>query len=516
MISWIAMGIFVRRSYLSHLVESIQKRRLGELSVAQLDRSSLAIITAGLGSPFPAEICYYLDTLEKMEHPDLANHIQYTLANKNQIVKLDALKRIEKLQLARLSPGVKQHMQSSVNPQVRSQAFRTYAVLSLEDTLEQLRPGLTSAHPNLRSGALVGILSFSETNDDALDHLRNAVCSDEAEERIFAANVMGDLGGDQFFDFLIELMQDPDTRVIEQAIIAAGQGQDTRLIGRLVNLLNSPRYRGCAGLALQRFGKSALYELDIAFNSLTATRPVKCKILEIIQKPKDPLAQQTLLRYLGAGQLGLRHVVYLGLANLHYQANADDHWRFVSRLHEEAKAATWLLASMMDLHDREAYEHVAAALRSEFDVHRDNLMLLASFIFGSAVMMNSRANIDSNVADLHIFALETLDNLLSREIRLIMIPLLEDLTISERLTKLQVYYPQASMAPEDRSRDIVLQHFDDALFWTRSCLLFRIGQKLHIEYLDVVQSCLKDPEPIVNETALWALAQLKPAESAVP
>ena len=41
MLIWIFVGIRVRRLYLSNLVVSIQKRKLGEMSLTDLDNASL-------------------------------------------------------------------------------------------------------------------------------------------------------------------------------------------------------------------------------------------------------------------------------------------------------------------------------------------------------------------------------------------------------------------------------------------------------------------------------------------
>ena len=72
---------------------------------------------------------------------------------------------------------------------------------------------------------------------------------------------------------------------------------------------------------------------------------------------------------------------------------------------------------MEDLWQVEKYELVHRALGNELDVRRDNMLLLVSYLFPSIVMLDTRANIDSKVAELRVFALEVLDNVLTGEIK---------------------------------------------------------------------------------------------------
>ena len=127
-------------------------------------------------------------------------------------------------------------------------------------------------------------------------------------------------------------------------------------------------------------------------------------------------------------------------------------------------------------------------------------------------MLDTRANIDSKVSELRVFALEVLDNLLTPEIKQVVLPILDDLTVSERLAHLSVRYPQPSMSPDERFHTLVSEHFGECFFWTQASLLWLIGQDRSAEHIDVVRQSLNHVEPIVRETASWAIAQLEPQD----
>ena len=51
-------------------------------------------------------------------------------------------------------------------------------------------------------------------------------------------------------------------------------------------------------------------------------------------------------------------------------------------------------------------------------------------------MLDTRASMASKVSELRVFALEVLDNLLTNEIKPVVLPILDDLSVSERLAQL--------------------------------------------------------------------------------
>ena len=512
MLCWIVIGFAVRRHYLSNLVVSIQKRKLGEMALTDLDNASLEIIKAGLNSNYPAEIFYCLNLLEEMEHPEITELIKDVLDNENRDVRMDVLKRIASLEIKPLMGRVLDRIEQEPDPMVRGQALKTYACLGSSDTLEILQPYLNSHDLHLRKGALVGILLFDQQDEVANNYLLQSVRSASIDERLFAAEVIGEIGAAHFSGYLVELLDDIDPIIVEKAVFAAGQLRDERLVSILVRKLANVALQGTTSLELRQFGKAALYDLDVGLSSPTASRQEKFHIIDTIREIGGDRAIEILLRQLSIAQPELRHQVHLSLASLHYQAEPDDQYLFVNALDEEVQLITWLLATIEDLKHDSQYETLHTALSSELEVRRDNMLLLISFLFPSIVMLDTRENIDSKVADMRVFALEILDNLLTGEIKQIVLPLLDDLTVTERLEQMSLRFPQQRLNPDERFHDVVNNHFNRAFFWTRSCMLFQIGQSRSNDHLAQIETALTDKEAVIRETALWCLGELKPPE----
>jgi AAA family ATP:ADP antiporter len=509
---WILCGFLIRRNYLTSLVASIQTRKLGRLDINQLDSASLKIILRGLDSPYPAEVFYCLDILEEIEHPDITNYMQYILASKNEVVRMDILRRLERLKLKKLAPQITLRIHNEFNPNVLGQVLRTYAALDQDDTVETLRPFLDHEHSEVRKGALVGILNYSPTMDSSLDYLLQAIRSEKSSDRVFAAEVLGAVASRGYSGYLTELLDDTDPQVVDRAIIASGEIKDERLVAKLLDKLNDPAHLGRAGTALQQHGTAALLDLERTLSNPTISRVVRRKIIEILQEIQSTDTTNVLLQHIDIQDHELRHHVYVALANVHYQASDDDRYKFVNTLNKEVESVTFLLASMEDIWGVEELEMTHAAMGHELDLHRDNILLLMSFIFSSSVMLDTRANIDSKVSDLRVFALEVLDNLLTAEVKQIVFPLLDDLTVAERLQALSVRFPQAKLSANDRLDLILSDYYENSLYWTKAVLLHKIGELKLTQFEDTLRGSLNDQEALVRETALWALAQLEPED----
>lgn len=509
---WLVLGFVIRRMYLSHLVVSIQKRKLGEMSLQELDNASLNIIKTGLNSSYPAEVFYCLNILEELEHPEITELIKDVLKNPDEDVRMNVLQRIARMEIEPLQRHVMERIEREKSPAVRGQALKTYAALNAEDVVEQLAPFLESTDPALRHGALVGILSHRPKNGEAQDRLLRMIRDEDSTARQLAAKAIGEIGSADFSGFLSELLDDIDPDVVNAAMLAAGDVGDERLTPLLIRKLADPRLQGRAGLALQRAGEPALYDLDEGFIDPNASRQVRRQIIEVVREIGGVQAIEMLLGHIDIEQPELRNQVYLALATLHYQADPDDQYVFVNKLEEEVQQIAWLLAAIEDLYPDERYRKLTAALGDELDHHRDNMLLLISFLFPSIVMLDTRAHIDSKVSELRIFALEVLDNLLTNEIKQVALPILDDLTVSERLAELQSRYPQESMRPHERFDRVVSEHFQQRFFWTRAILLHLIGERITRDHLPQVEQSMNDPEPVVRETAAWALARLGPPD----
>ena len=506
---WVMVGFLVRRHYLSNLMTNIQQRKLGEISLTELDSASLKIIRDRLNSQYPNEVLYCLNLLEAINDPPIAELLEKLLAHPDDNIRINVLERIANQRITTLSSRVADLIDQVPETAVISQALKTYATLAPPDTRDKLIPFLTSPQPLLRKGAMVGLLSYDRTDHSTGQQLQSLIEATDPQERILAADVIKEIGDSHFSDHLVELLADNEAPVVERAILASTSVNDARLTAILVEKTANPALRGVASHTLTQLGTAALYELDAGLRSTETSRQEKLCLLDTVTGIGGDQAIAMLLQHIDIAVPELRHHVYQGLATLNYQSHADDKYRFVNSLHEEVESIIWLLAAMEDLAGDPEYKTLHDALSNELSIRRDMILLLMSFLFPSIVILDTRANLDSTVSERRVFALEVLDNLLTGEIKEIVLPILDDLTATERLEQMSRHFPQAKMQARERFNDIVKNHYEHAFYWTRSCMLYQIGLMAADTYQEQVEIGLRDSEAVIRETALWCIAQLR-------
>ena len=108
-----------------------------------------------------------------------------------------------------LSAAVSQSLNSDPEAHVRGQTLRTMAHMITEEGIEEVAAYLESDDPELRRGAMVGLIRGGIAGILAAgQELMKAVESPNSDDRILAADVVGEVGIAQFYQPLTTLLQD--------------------------------------------------------------------------------------------------------------------------------------------------------------------------------------------------------------------------------------------------------------------------------------------------------------------
>ena len=87
-------------------------------------------------------------------------------------------------------------------------------------------------------------------------------------------------------------------------------------------------------------------------------------------------------------------------------------------------------------------------------------------------------------------------------------PLFEDLPPQARLAALAKFAPQQSLEVMERLEDLVVNPGAWNSAWTRATAIHALGSRGRKEALAIIETNLEAPEPLLRETALWALDRL--------
>jgi ATP:ADP antiporter, AAA family len=154
---------------------------------------------------------------------------------------------------------------------------------------------------------------------------------------------------------------------------------------------------------------------------------------------------------------------------------------------------------------------VHTALQESMTQEEERIFRLLSLLYPSYDLHSAYFGLRSENALVHDNALEFLDNILNKNLRDVLVPLIDsDVSVLERV---QIANRMIGAKIESREEAVAaLAHSDDT--WLKSCGAYAIGAlRLH-KLEDALNECLEHPDPLLQETARQAKIRLAGAQAA--
>ncbi len=507
--AWIMVVIALVREYPVALSQALVTRRLGGATLALVDPSAVAVVHQQLQSPYPGAVIYALNLLEQVEDPSLVTVLPDLLDHPSPEVRQDALQRIERMGLAAAAGAVRRRVALESSAVVRATAVRTLAALGGEGAVEQVSAYLDDPDPMVRRGAIAGLLRSGGIEGVLAggQKLLGLAGSPEPAERTLAAQVLGDIGIRDFYQPLRPLLHDTDLHVRRAALLAAGSVKHPALWPIVVEALALPRLRAAAAQALLAGGEDVLPELQAAFNR-SKCRELLVRLVRVAGKIRGQRVIALLQDKIAFPDAEVRRQILAALSACGYRATGDVAVRIQEQIKAEVAQAAACLAARADIGDDDPVTLLAAALDHQLQRTQERIFFLLSFLYDARAILRARDAITAGSGIHRAYALEVIDARLTHELKGYVLPLLDDLTPGQRLQRLSTAFPQVRLERERRLQALIFRTEASQEPWIRACALFTVGQ-LSLQACRVEATiAIDDPEPLVRETARWALACL--------
>ncbi len=523
LLGWIVAATLVSRQYRQVLLDGLSQNKLGELSLDALDKSSLDILEQQTKSAPPAVVFYSLTVLEAVHHGTLTRALRRALSHPEPDVRQDALARIERLNLLTMTRDVRLRVNFEPSTVVKAAALRTLASLGDDDIFDDIAPYLDDPNPELKKGAMVGLLRSGGIEGILMagEKLVRLADSADAAEREFAVSVLGDVKQPNFYRPLLRMLHDDSPRVQRAALTAAGNVKNPKLWPIVLDKLDSPRVRSTAISALVTGGASVLPALIKALEDGSASTEKRIRVARISGQIGGDEAVGLLQTQINYPDNDVRHQVFVSLRRCNYQAPDEQVPKIRQQLEAEMANVAWLLASLDDVGQHEFTLLLYDALSDEIEQSRERVLLLLSFIYDAQSIQNVQRNLDQPVRSKQAYALEVLENILtSRRLKDIVLPLVDiSRTVEQQLAQIQPLFPETTLkiGRYNRLQEIFARPAEWISSWGRACALLAMVQLLDkpsgattVPTPKEVQNCinqaLDDDEPLLRETALYAIS----------
>jgi len=524
--AWTALAVLLGREYPRRLREALSRRSLGSVAELRPDRSSIAVLRQSLDSPQPGAVIYALDVLEAVAPEELPGSLPALLEHRAPEVRLDVLRRAERLGLASLAPAIGRRVHLEGSGEVRGESLRALATLGDAAALEAVYPALEASDRQVQLGAMVGLLRSGEIEAmlAAGERLLGWASSPDPQARVLAARALGESHIRTLHRPLARLLREEHPAVRRAALDAAAKLQHPNLWPLVIECLAVPASRAAAGEALVAGGAAALPALEAAFARYEREPAVLMRLAQIAGRIGGPAAVRLLRARIAFPEARVRGQVLRALNRCAYQA--DDHAPIVEQIRAEAAQAAWTLAAIADLADDAALDEpggrelalVISALEHALDRHRANMFLWLSFLLDPQLVREMQRSLlgtagGSAAGAGRAYAQEIIEVQLAPRVRALVRPLVDDLPPAEALRRLSALFPQTRASAVQRLREIIGGAPAWFTPWLQMCALAAGAALRAVELRPAVAALIAAPEPLVSETASYALARLDGAQA---
>jgi ATP:ADP antiporter, AAA family len=516
--AWLGMAWVARKQYVFTLRESVQQHRLDaeRAHAPVIDASAAEIFAENVRVVDPKEILYALSLFETEHRPAVHPVIRDLLGHPHSRIRQKAISLLD--QAGDLTVSVRiEELLKDPDLAVRTQALLYLAHHLRVDPLVRIQELGCFADFSIRAAMVSFLASPGQSQNleaaaQILDGMVNELGPEGQSARLEAARLIP-LLPKGFEKQLRQLLRDPDLEVAREAIRAAAQVQQRSLVPLLVERLGTPELTSECTAALSTYGDRVVGTLRDYLTDPEVPLEVRRAVPAVLKEIGTYAASRALCENLLEADTTVRFRIISALNKLHQTHPA---------IHPDRRMVEAVLAAEIMGHYR-SYQilgtldgapetgPVHTALQESMTQEEERIFRLLSLLYPSYDLHSAYFGLRSENALVHDNALEFLDNILNKNLRDVLVPLIDsDVSVMERV---QIANRMIGAKIESREEAVAaLAHSDDT--WLKSCGAYAIGAlRLH-KLEDALNECLEHPDPLLQETARQAKIRLAGAQAA--
>ena len=435
-IVWVYLSLRAKSEYVS----TVRKR----LATRRLDLDSLRVNVSEAGT---------IRVLEEASELNNPRQAVYALTLLSEAPRYNIEKR-----LTRLVDSTLPEVRGKVYELAKQRGFRTLYENALEelrssrfgDDADVVKPAVEYAlwvssdtpdlakrllnHPNqfVARSALSALAAHPEAADPLItpEWISEAAASKDKNRRIMAAIAVA-VRGDSDAKVLHKLLQDPDPEVVAEACRTASSLKNRVYLDSLLRLLASSRMRGAAMEALAGYGDRIVGTLGDVLLDTTTPAAVRRQIPRVLQKIPAQRSVDVLFQAYDEQNLSVRTAALKSLNSLRDRSprltfGRESLQQFILREARYYYEMASALSPFKENHETPAARLLAETLEERLRSTLERLFRLLGLKYPPKEMHAAYLALNRKKSDEYTAAIEFLDNVLERELKRILLPLLDE------------------------------------------------------------------------------------------
>jgi len=336
--------------------------------------------------------------------------------------------------------------------------------------------------------------------------------SASAKDRHYAAELLLNKTEEECTSFLMELLTDGDTKVRNTALMTSVKRHNPEVVNAVIENLGNPAYSNQAMNVLVRIGSETLGQLDTGFYRNGQSTQMMLRILQVIGRIGGQRAREILWNKMDYPNKVIVSQVLLSLGECGFKAGISQITRIKYAIESDIADIRWNLSAIQEVGDEGYSSRIKASLREEVAGDIEHIYMLLTMLYDTRSIQLVKENIDSGTTEGITYAIELLDVFLSEQLKQRVIPLLDDLSTTERINRLDNYYPRIKLDSILVLKFLINRDFTQSNRWTKACVLYQIGHLRLVSFrLDLIAQMF-NPDPLIREVSAWALHHIDPQE----
>jgi AAA family ATP:ADP antiporter len=504
--------IRLRKTYVGAFQQQLARREL-DLSEARsvTDRGTVVLLLDALKSSQERQILFALGLLQSVEGADFSERLLPLLAHPTPHVRAGAVRALSaspgdfSAEIAPMLSDVSEDVVRAAVGYLCSRATGARASL-IHSLLEHQQTSVGLAAADWLSEHEVRGVSLSSQFVQQLASARNE--TDAGTKRQIAARLTAKLPPADSVAILRALLRDPDPKVSARAALAAGAAGHMALLFDVAGLLPYRRLRPAAREALLKYGPDIAGTLGDLLADQKRGISLRRELPWVLGRMPTNRAAAALVEHLDVQDPLLKYRVVKALNRIH--ARQPDlpppNPAIAGRVYSETRAyyeALVLWQAFETNGPAGTRTLLSRALRERLDLNLELIFRLLGLRYKQQDIYNAYEALRGTRADRRASALEFLENVLHKDLKAIILPLIEEPSAERLISRAGSLFGIQSVRREEALR-IIVQQKD---VWLKACALHEIGRECLLDLRDVCRNLSNDSEPLIRETAVWALEQ---------
>jgi len=444
-IPWIILSRMANREYIATVRRRLASRRLdfAEARIDPSDRAIMHLLEGAASGENGRQAAYAIGLLGEIGGYDVRPLLARGVASPDAMVRQKAFEVAAARKLGGFEHAAREELSRDKGERESAIAYLLAVSADPEAEISQLLAqsdtGLAEAAARAGSAA-IGVRAIAP-GQIKMDWLESAAHDADPRRRHLAAAALSlavdDGTTEKAIPLLRELLQDPDTEVLREAVISTGKVRDRSLIFALLPLITRTDLRADVLEAIAAYGDGICGTLSDLLNDESLPVPIRRQAPRALKLIRTQRSVDVLVQAIGHGDLSIRESVLRALNSIrNRQPDLDFHQSFITdRILAEARYYFELSASLAPFTTAPVAEQktprtaaglLARTIEQRLEQAVERLFRLLGLRYPPVEIYSAYLAWRAHRGDEAGAALEFLDETLDRDLKRVVLPMLDE------------------------------------------------------------------------------------------